>query len=507
MNYYVTDNTARAVSLSDIPEVSYAAFYEDLSARLADARYHVAHYFALPAGDRMRFFCLLLDDAENRVLITSHATDYYDEAKLPSLTARHPQMHPFERDIAERYGIRFEGMPWPKPLRFPADRYDRRSSIENYPFYTMEGRSLHEVNVGPIHAGVIEPGAFRFICNGEQVLHLEIALGYQHRGVEQAFETTTNRLRQACLAEAVAGDSAVAHATAFAQAVGKLSGFQHPERLERERAVALELERMAMQIADTGALCMDVGYQLGQVASEALRTLTINTTQAWCGNRFGKGLIRPQGTDHPLTAEKSAMIRRNVREIARRYDQVRRDIKSSPTLLARFEQCGIVPCDEMQRIGGVGQAARASGLARDIRTSHPWGVFAGPLRHESIVRTQGDVMARLMVRSREVLQSAEYIGRLLETGEQERTAAENSAPDYTAPLAPSSLAFGLVEGWRGETCHVLLTDAEGRIAAVRIKDPSLHNWLALALAVRSEGISDFPICNKSFNLSYCGHDL
>ena len=507
MNYYVTDNTARAVSLSDIPEVSYAAFYEDLSARLADARYHVAHYFALPAGDRMRFFCLLLDDAENRVLITSYATDYYDEAELPSLTARHPQMHPFERDIAERYGIRFEGMPWPKPLRFPADRYDRRSSIENYPFYTMEGRSLHEVNVGPIHAGVIEPGAFRFICNGEQVLHLEIALGYQHRGVEQAFETTTNRLRQACLAEAVAGDSAVAHATAFAQAVGKLSGFQHPERLERERAVALELERMAMQIADTGALCMDVGYQLGQVASEALRTLTINTTQAWCGNRFGKGLIRPQGTDHPLTAEKSAMIRRNVREIARRYDQVRRDIKSSPTLLARFEQCGIVPRDEMQRIGGVGQAARASGLARDIRTSHPWGVFAGPLRHESIVRTQGDVMARLMVRSREVLQSAEYIGRLLETGEQERTAAENSAPDYTAPLAPSSLAFGLVEGWRGETCHVLLTDAEGRIAAVRIKDPSLHNWLALALAVRSEGISDFPICNKSFNLSYCGHDL
>lgn len=507
MNYYVTDNTARAVSLSDIPEVSYAAFYEDLSARLADARYHVAHYFALPAGDRMRFFCLLLDDAENRVLITSHATDYYDEAELPSLTALHPQMHPFERDIAERYGIRFEGMPWPKPLRFPADRYDRRSSIENYPFYTMEGRSLHEVNVGPIHAGVIEPGAFRFICNGEQVLHLEIALGYQHRGVEQAFETTDNRLRQACLAEAVAGDSAVAHATAFAQAVGKLSGFQHPARLERERAIALELERMAMQIADTGALCMDVGYQLGQVASEALRTLTINTTQAWCGNRFGKGLIRPQGTDHPLTAEKSAMIRRNVREIARRYDQVRRDIKSSPTLLARFEQCGIVPRDEMQRIGGVGQAARASGLARDIRTSHPWGVFAGPLRHESIVRTQGDVMARLMVRSREVLQSAEYIDRLLETGEQERTAAENSAPDYTAPLAPSSLAFGLVEGWRGENCHVLLTDAEGRIAACRIKDPSLHNWLALALAVRSEGISDFPICNKSFNLSYCGHDL
>lgn len=504
MNYYVTDNTSAAIPLSDIPEVSYAAFYDDLREKLADGRFHIAHYFALPALDRMRFYCLMLDDAEGRVLITSHSTDYYDETALPSLTALHAQMHPFERDIAERYGIRFEGMPWPKPLRFPAERRDRRSSMDNYPFYTMEGRSLHEVNVGPIHAGIIEPGAFRFICNGEQVLHLEIALGYQHRGVEPAFENTANRLRQMCLAEAVAGDSAVAHATAFAEAVEKLTGFRRPAWLDRERAAALELERMAMQIADTGALCMDVGYQLGQVASEALRTMTINTTQAWCGNRFGKGLIRPHGTDHPLTEEKTAMIRRNVREIARRYDEVRRDIKSSPSLLARFEQCGVVPRDEMQRIGGVGQAARASGLRRDIRTSHPWGVYTGEVSHEPFVKTQGDVMARLMMRCREVLQSAEYIDRLLENRE---LPTADLRPDYTAPLAPSSLAFGLVEGWRGETCHVVVTDPAGRIAACRIKDPSLHNWLALALAVRGEGISDFPICNKSFNLSYCGHDL
>ena len=258
-----------------------------------------------------------------------------------------------------------------------------------------------------------------------------------------------------------------------------------------------------MQIADTGALCMDVGYQLGQVACEALRTMTINTTQAWCGNRFGKGLIRPGGTNHPLTAEKAETIRRNVAQIARRYDEVRRDIKSSPTLLARFEQCGIVPREEMLRIGGVGQADRASGAARDIRATHPWGVFAGTIRHESIVKRHGDVMARLMVRCREVLQSAGYIDRLL----ADYVPGSLPAPDYAAPPAPDSLAFGLVEGWRGETCHVLLTDAQGRIAACRIKDPSLHNWLALALAVRGEGISDFPICNKSFNLSYCGHDL
>ncbi len=504
MEYYITDNTSAAVPLRKIPEASYAEFYDDLCTRLGDSRYHIGHYFAQPEdGARLRFYCLVLDDAEGKVLLASHVMEYYDDTALPSLTARRAQMHPFEREIAERYGIRFEGMPWPKPLRFPFDRRDRSSTTDNYPFYTMEGSSLHEVNVGPIHAGIIEPGAFRFICNGEQVLHLEIALGYQHRGVEHEFCTTDNRLRQMCLADTVAGDSAVTHATAFAEAVEKLSARPCTAQLHRERLVALELEHMAMQIADTGALSMDVGYQLGQVACEALRTMTINTTQAWCGNRFGKGLIRPCGTDHPLTAEKAAMIRRNVSEIARRYDEVRRDIKSSPTLLARFEQCGIVPRTEMERIGGVGQAARASGLARDIRASHPWGLFARELHHEPVVKTQGDVMARLMVRCREVLQSAAYIERLL----ADFTPQPAPHPDYAAPLAPDSLAFGLVEGWRGETLHVVLTDSDGRIAACRIKDPSLHNWLALALAVRGEGISDFPICNKSFNLSYCGHDL
>ena len=425
MNYRITDILAVAMRLDEIPEVSYAEFYDDVTARLADERCHVAHYFALPEGGRLRFYCLLLDDAEGRVLITSHAMEYYDDTALPSLTARHAQLHPFERDIMERYGVRFDGLPWPKPLRFPFDRRDRGSSIDNYPFYTMEGRSLHEVNVGPIHAGIIEPGAFRFICNGERVLHLEIALGYQHRGVEQAFETTHNRLRQVCLAEAVAGDSAVAHATAFVEAVEKLSGRERMAEMERERAVALELERMAMGIADSGALSTDVGYQLGQVACAALRTMPINTTQAWCGNRFAKGLIRPHGTDHPLTAEKAAMIRRNVAQIARRYDEVRRDLKSSPTLLARFEQCGVVPRDEMRRIGGVGQAARASGFARDIRASHPWGVYAKQLRHEPILKRHGDVMARLMIRCREVLQSASYVDRLLASYEQKYAAVGN----------------------------------------------------------------------------------
>ncbi len=157
----------------------------------------------------------------------------------------------------------------------------------------------------------------------------------------------------------------------------------------------------------------------------------------------------------------------------------------------------------MQRFGGVCMAARASGVKRDIRTSHPYAAYASQIQHESIVKRHGDVMARLTMRCSEVLQSADYIAQLLAT----YTPTDIARPDYEAPMVAESLSFSLIEGWRGEICHVATTNAQGEIATYKIKDPSLHNWLALAIAVRGEGISDFPICNKSFNLSYCGHDL
>lgn len=504
MNYHISDNLSAAVALKDIPEVEYAALYDDLKDRLKQEQYHVAHYFALPDKNCLRFYIVVLDDAEHKILTASFVMDYYDDIALPSLSALHPALHVYEREITELYNVEFDSMPWNKPLRFSFDRRNRNSSIDTYPFYSIEGESLHEVNVGPIHAGIIEPGAFRFICNGENVLHLEIALGYQHRGVEHEFIATNNRLRQTLLSESIAGDSAVSHATTFAHAIEKLSGKSAPAELELERTIALELERMAMHIADTGALSTDVGYQLGQVACEALRTMTINTTQAWCGNRFGKGMIRPSGTNKPLTAAKCEMILKNVKEIARRYNEVRLDIKSSPSLLARFEHCGIVSKSDMLNIGGVGMAARASGAKRDIRSSHPYCAYVDRINHESEVKRQGDVMSRLTIRCNEVLQSAQYIEQLLSN----YTPSEDMPrPDYDSRLAPSSLAISLLEGWRGEICHVAITDEKGEVSAYKIKDPSLHNWLALALAVRGEGISDFPICNKSFNLSYCGFDL
>ena len=501
--YHITNNTASAVAIADIPVVDYVELYNDLKERMEDSNYHVAHYFATEIAEGLKFYLILLNDAKAEVLITSFVPDYYAEG-LSSLTAIHPQFHPFEREIHELYGVPFDGHPWLKPLRFSYDRRNKQSTMDTYPFYSIEGDELHEVNVGPIHAGIIEPGAFRFICNGEQVLHLEIALGYQHRGVESEMLREDNSLRRTLIAESVAGDTAIGHATAYAELVEKLGTKSVDADLQLERMIAIELERIAMHIADTGALATDIGFQLYQVACEALRTVTINTTQAWCGNRFGKSLIRPFGTNHPLTNEKVELIRKNVADVRRRYDELRRDMLEDPTLLARFEQCGLVPEAEMKRIGGVGQASRASGVKRDIRASHPSGYYATSLSHEPIVKQDGDVMSRLMTRLDEVLQSADYVLRTLEGYKPK---GKLSDPDYFAELSPESLSFSLVEGWRGEICHVALTNSEGKIAKYKIKDPSVHNWLGLAIAVRSEGISDFPINNKSFNLSYCGHDL
>jgi Ni,Fe-hydrogenase III large subunit len=209
------------------------------------------------------------------------------------------------------------------------------------------------------------------------------------------------------------------------------------------------------------------------------------------------------GSNFPLTEAKIETIRKNVTDVRRRYNEVREDILEAPTLLSRFEQCGLVPKTEMYRIGGVGMAARSSGAMRDIRTTHPWGHYA-TFKHEPVTQQDGDVMSRLMTRMDEVLQSADYILEMLNNYAPKSDIAR---PNYEPTLAPEALSFSLIEGWRGEICHVALTNAESEIAKYKIKDPSVHNWLGLAIAVRSEGISDFPINNKSFNLSYCGHDL
>ena len=493
------------LKISDIPILKYSEFTLMIDELFSNESHHCLCYFAHPLNNKLRFICAIGCDDTKTIRIISHEQNLSKDIILDSLTRKHFQFHLFEREIHENFGIGFQGHPWLKPVRYPFNRNDREQSIDNYPFYSIDGEELHEVGVGPIHAGIIEPGYFRFICNGEKVLHLEIQLGYQHRGVEQLIIEKSSILQKALIAEQIAGDTTLGHSLCFSSLIEALGGKSPSGQLQIERTIALELERIAVHIGDTAALCTDIAYQFGQVVNEALRTIVINTIQLWCGNRFGKGLIRPGGSHYPLNGEIINTIRVNLKEVEERYLQITSRIFSMPSVLSRFEAIGKVSAKQATLIGTVGMAARSSGLKRDIRWSHPFAGFIDHL-YEPVVLDKGDVWSRAMMRKIEVERSMAIINELIDRIHKEGSGFIAS-PDFNLRLEPNTFAISMVEGWRGEICHSSITDAGGSIIHYKIKDPSFHNWMALALAVRGQEISDFPLCNKSYNLSYCGHDL
>ncbi len=501
--YSYLENNASPAEINQITILQYDDFIAAVSAMMNDKTNHCIDYFAVERSPKLVFYCMIASDNDHKIRIISHIHDSMN-GEIRSLTSAFPAFHIFEREIHEVYGIGFTGHPWLKPVRYPFYRTDRSEVMDNYPFYETDGEELHEVGVGPVHAGVIEPGHFRFICNGEKVLHLEIQLGYQHRGIEKLFVRKTGSLQRCILSESIAGDTAVGHSLAHTQLIESLSGIEVDEMVQIERCIALEMERLAVHIGDTAALCADVAYQLGQVVCEALRTMVINTTQLWCGNRFGKGLIRPGGTNYPLGDDVAGAILKLLDDIEKRYGEITRLIYSLPSVLARFEDIGIVTKEQAELTGFVGMAARSCGLCRDIRISHPFQYYKR-LKNDTVILESGDVLARGRLRSLESLESIKIIRELTKLRSRNKTIV--SEPVYDYRLKKESLACSLVEAWRGEICHSAITDKNGRLTDYRIKDPSLHNWMALALAVRNQEISDFPVCNKSFNLSYCGNDL
>lgn len=502
-NYKEIKNDSTPAEINEIPVLDYDLFYDEVCSLLSNESNHCLSYYCLELKGNLKFICCIAGDETGSIRIFSHEMKK-GSSPMKSLTAIYYAMHVFEREIHEIYGVEFTGHPWLKPLRYPHDRADRISVMNNYPFYEIESEELHEVGVGPIHAGVIEPGHFRFICNGEKVLHLEIQLGYQHRGIEKLFADKEGSLQRCILAENIAGDTAVGHGLAHAQLIESLAGLEVSEVLQIERCIALEMERIAVHIGDTAALCGDVAYQLGQVTCEALRTLVINTTQFWCGNRFGKGLVRPGGSNYPLTDEIAREINRVLNDVERRFGNVTDCIFTLSSVLGRFEDIGILTRQQAVSIGAVGMAARSCGNLRDIRKTHPFQYFRKHEVHPVILET-GDVLARAMLRNREANESIKIIRELV--GIWRNTKKSTLKPVYDYTLMPDRLAVSVTEGWRGEICHTAVTDARGKLIHYKIKDPSMHNWMALALAVRNQEISDFPVCNKSFNLSYCGNDL
>ncbi len=481
---------AATLPWADVPAWPAEEFLRATAAELSRGA-RLSAWFGVPEGDAVCLVAVLAYDSEKKLAV-GRSTAF--TGSYPSLTVKHPQAHLFEREVWEQHGLVPEGHPWLKPVR-----RTNGDAPANGTFFRVEGPEVHEVAVGPVHAGVIEPGHFRFQCVGEEVMHLEIALGYQHRGIEEAITGGPHRATLIQM-ETIAGDTTIAHATAHASILEALAGTEAPPRAQCLRAIALELERLANHTGDLGALANDVAFVPTSAACGKIRGDFLNLTALLCGNRFGRGFVRPGGCRYDLEPERAQRFLERLKTALVDAAQAADWMWDSASVRARFENVGAVTLAQADEIGLVGPAGRACGLSRDVRQDHPsgWHRQAAP---ELAKWTGGDVFARARMRALENQRSGEFLCQQLGAAPAGALRIDLAAP------APDTLAVAMVEGWRGEVCHVALTDAAGRFRRYKIVDPSFHNWTGLALSLRGTAISDFPICNKSFNLSYCGFDL
>ena len=504
---HLTIKNNESVKTETIPVYSYYDFYDRALELSKNNNCHCVNYFGYNTGNKLKFICCIADDTDHTVHLLSYELDQKENIQLPSLTVDVYAYHIYEREINENFGIQFIGHPWMKQVRYSYNRFDRKKLIKDHPFIKVTGDETHEVGIGPIHAGIIEPGHFRFLCQGEDVLHLEIQLGYQHRGVEDLYLKKKHLLQRTILSESIAGDTVVGHTLAFVQNMEALYNIKVPSRVELLRSLALELERIAVHTGDLSAFCHDLAFQLGSEVFGALRTSLVNYFQFWCGNRSAKGLIRTDYNPYPFTLELKERLTKLLDDFEFKFVEMAEKTFSLPSVLNRFERTGIVTKNQTALIGAVGMAARMAGVKRDIRSSHPFAYFK-QVPYTPVLLSSGDVYARGMLRNLEVQFSIGYIRSLLEL--MDKLPAENNKTDfelYKKNFSPDTFSLALIEGWRGEICHCVVTDKNGELLKYKVKDPSLHNWMALALALRNNEISDFPINNKSFNLSYCGNDL
>ena len=486
---------SREVEASDLPAV--------VSDLLSNG-YRMALGAAHDDGDALRVVFVLLAGAPDRRIELTIRVPAQDP-QIPTLAHVSYPAGRFEREMHDLYGIVPVSHPMPRRLvrhgHWPAGWYPMRrdagpfpglTDFEPYPFLTVEGDGVYEIGVGPIHAGLIEPGHFRFSVVGETILKLKARLWFVHRGIERLFESQ-DPIEAVALAERISGDTSVGHALAYSLAVEDALGWSMPEQGQALRALLLELERLYNHVADLGALANDAGYGIANAHALALRERLLRMNAHVTGHRLLRDATGP-GTVTLLRLP-------DLTELADIQDKVRELTELTLThsiVLDRFAGTSILSTEQARDLGCLGVVARASGLRTDARVDHPFIALA----LEPVVQPAGDVLARYQVRAQEFAASAALV-RSLSTRSQRLLAVAERRQDRSAV----GHGLGIVEGWRGTIVHRVEIDSQGRLSRVKVVDPSWFNWPALPLALKDTIVPDFPLTNKSFNLSYAGNDL
>ena len=436
-----------------------------------------------------------------------------EDARFPSLATRSFAASRFEREIHDMVGLVPVGHPdlrrlalhqfWPAgyhPLRRDATpRGDFRDEGQPFPFRRVEGEGIFEITVGPVHAGIIEPGHFRFSVQGETIVNLETRLGFAHKGTEKLFATLPLD-RTPALAERISGDTSVGHALAHCQALEALAGGDVPARARWLRVVLLELERLYNHVADVGMIVNDTGFAFGHAHCFRIREELLRLNERVAGHRLLRGAVVPGGVTGPVERARLGELATTVETLVTEFLEIARLCLDNTTVLERLQGTGQLFTHTAREMQVVGLVGRASGIDADLRRDAPFAAY-GELGVRAPVYETGDVWARTMVRVDEVRESARLI-----------RAATRHVPDGPArvdlpPLTAGAHAFGLVEAWRGPVWHWVLAEGPATLTRVKVVDPSFRNWPALQYAVLKNIVPDFPLCNKSFNLSYSGNDL
>jgi Ni,Fe-hydrogenase III large subunit/Ni,Fe-hydrogenase III component G len=436
--------------------------------------------------------------------------------EFPSVVSVMHEALNYERKIKTFFGLSPVGNPDMRPIilqdNWPAEKYPLRKNFawnerpakasNSYPFQKVDGEGIYEIPVGPIHAGIIEPGHFRFSVAGEEIMLLEPRLGYTHKGSEKLFETLPldGKVR---LSEKISGDSSFAHSLAFCQALERLSGLEAPKRALYLRVIFAELERLANHFGDIGAIMIDTGFNFGGSQGARLREMIMQINERLTGSRFLRNVNIIGGAAKDISDSEKNKLSAELKKIAKDFSEVIAVAESSATLANRLIGTGTVSPEVAKDFGVLGLAAKAVGIARDTRADYPYAAY-GELHFDEIATEQdGDVRARFRVRIKEAYASMDLIQRAL----RELPSGPLSAPADKIKPEKDSVAISVVEGWRGEIVYFITTDKHGDISRVAPRDPSFINWAAAGEAGPGNVVPDFPLINKSFNLSYSGNDL